>query len=123
MSELQSSIDLEVVDRGPGWLFVRLHPDPESIEGIADRLWKLLDQHFIHRLVLEMDDVDFMPSMLIGQLVMLHKRILQHDGAFRLCGLSKQCEEALHICRLDQALPHFTCREDAVRGFGGVRPR
>ena len=123
MSKLQNRVELEIVDRGPDWLFVRLHPDYEKLDGIADRLWKLLNQHFVHRLVLEMDEVDFLPSLLMGQLVMLHKRVLQHGGALRLCGLTPTCAEALHICRLDQALPHFDCRADAVHGFAVAKPR
>jgi anti-anti-sigma factor len=123
MSELQNASELEVVDRGPGWLFVRIHPDQQGIEGLADRLWQLMNQQFIHRVVLEMHDVDFLPSLLMGQLVMLHKRILQRDGALRLCGLSPACLEMLQLCRLDQALPHFDCREDAIRGFVTPKPR
>lgn len=104
------------IDRGPDWLIVELHPTDEPYDNIADRLWTLLNQHFVYRLVLEMEYVDFLPSQLMGQLVMLHKRVLKHGGALRLCGLSPECVEALHICRLDQALPHFMTREEAVRG-------
>ena len=123
MSELKNCQELEVVDRGPDWLFVRLRPDYENLSGVADRLWTLMNQQFIHRLVLEMDEVDFLPSVLMGQLVMLHKRVLQCGGALRLCGLNEQCLEALHICRLDQALPHFECREAAVHGTHMGHPK
>jgi len=122
MSMLQVA-DFEVVDRGPDWLFVRLKPDYDQLDDLADRLWSLLNQHFIHRMVLEMDEVDFLPSMLMGQLVMLHKRVLQHEGSLRLCGLKSECADALHMCRLDQALPHFDCREEAVRGVAFDKPR
>ncbi len=115
--------DLEIVDRGPGWLFIRVCPDLERLDDFAARLWELMDQQFVHRLVLEMDQVTFLPSLMMGQLVMLHKRVLQHDGALRLCGLNPQCAEALHLCRLDQALPHFDSREDAVRGYASAKPR
>jgi len=114
---------VNVVERGPDWLFVRLRPDSHQLDDLADRLLSLLDKHFIYRLVLEMDEVEILPSLLIGQLIMLHKRILHHDGALRLCGLSHSCAEALHFCRLDQALPSFKCREDAVRGCPPTRPR
>lgn len=104
------------VDRGPDWLFVRLHPSKNEPADVAERLWSVADRHFIYRIVLEMDDVDIMPSRLMGQLVMLHKRVLNHDGALRLCGVSSDCWESLHVCRLDQALPTFENRDDAVRG-------
>jgi anti-anti-sigma factor len=104
------------VERGPDWLIVRLDPTDEPFDGIADRLWAVLNRHFIYRVVLEMHYVDFLPSEMMGQLVMLHKRVLKHGGFLRLCGLAPECEEALHVCRLDQALPHFTSRAEAVYG-------
>ncbi|NOY29985.1 MAG: STAS domain-containing protein [Planctomycetes bacterium] len=123
MPELQEKSELEIVDRGPDWLFVKIRPEEHRLEDVAERLWALLEKHFIYRLVLEMDEVDFLPSLLMGQLVMLHKRVLQHDGALRLCGLSHSCAQALHFCRLDQALPNFETREDAVRGCTLAKPR
>ena len=123
MTKLRDIAELEIVDRGPGWLFVRLHPDHEQMNALADRLWTLMNKHFIHRLVLEMDEVVFLPSQLIGQLVMLQKRVLQHEGSLRLCGLSPSCVDALHVCRLGQAMPNFACREDAVRGYNAAKPR
>jgi len=104
------------INRGPAWLIVRLEPSDEPFDKLGDRLWELLNQHFVYRIVLEMDEVRFLPSQLIGQLVMLHKRVLRHDGALRLCGLNPSGVEALHICRLNQALPHFPSRSEAVYG-------
>ena len=123
MSKLQEKTELELVGRGPGWLFVRIRPDVHRLDHLADQLWTLLNKHFIYRLVLEMDEVELLSSQLIGQLVMLQKRVMQHDGALRLCGLTAQCAAALHLCRLDQALPSFECREDAVHGFTLAKPR
>ena len=123
MPKLKKKAELEIVERGPDWLFVRLRPDQDHLDGVAERLWSLLDKHFIYRLVLEMDEVDFLPSQLIGQLVMLQKRVLQHGGALRLCGLSESCAQALLFCRLDRALPNFECRKDAVRGGTLLKPK
>ncbi len=128
------------VERGPDWLFVRLPdlggggsgaakakgPEEETglcVEHLADQLWNLLNQHFVYRLVLEMEQVRLCSSSLMGQLVMLQKRVLQHDGALRLCGLSPQCQQALHLCRLDQVMPNFRNREDAVHGRAWTKPR
>ncbi|WP_428306322.1 STAS domain-containing protein [Lacipirellula sp.] len=104
------------VSRGPDWLFLRLRPGKQEPAGMADKIWSLADRHFVYRLVLEMNDVSMIPSHLMGQLVMLQKRVLQREGALRLCGLSKECAEALRFCRLDQALPNFASLEDAVKG-------
>lgn len=107
--------DIEV-DRGPDWLFVHLRPGSNDPSDIAERLWSAASRHFIYRIVLDMSDIDMMPSRLMGQLVMLQKRVLHRDGALRLTGMSPECAEALHTCRLDKALPMFANRDDAVRG-------
>jgi anti-anti-sigma factor len=104
------------VDRGPDWLFVRLHPGKHDPGDMADKLWSLADRHFIYRMVLEMDQLDHLPSRLMGQLVTLQKRVLQRQGALRLCGLSPECAQALYFCRLDKALPNYDNREAAVLG-------
>jgi len=93
------------------------------VENLADQLWTLLNKHFVYRLVLEMDQVRLLSSSMMGQLVMLQKRVLQHGGALRLCGLSPQCQQALHLCRLDQVMPNYRNREDAVLGCGRTKPR
>ena len=105
------------VERGPDWLFLKLPASTGNESDVADRLWSVLTRHFTYRLVLEMDDLDVMPSQLIGQLIMLQKRVMQRDGALRLCKMSDECQEALHLCRLDRALPNYATREDAVHGL------
>ncbi len=123
MAELHSPLELEV-ERGPDWLFVRLRDEAMDFDRVAEQLWDLLEKHFIYRLVLEMDELKIFPSQLMGQLVMLQKRVLQHGGALRLCSLSPECQSALHFCRLDHALPNFPTREDAVYGRDNlVKPR
>jgi hypothetical protein len=104
------------VERGPDWLFVRVHPGSFEPEHVGEKLWAVADCHFIYRLVIEMEEVDILPSWLMGQLVVLQKRLLQRGGALRLCRLKDQCAQSLHFCRLDQALPTYDCREDAVKG-------
>lgn len=106
------------VDRGPDWLFVR--PRRVSNEfgsaNFAEQVWSLLEQHFTHRLVLELSELDYLNSELIGQLVWLYKRVHTHDGLLRICQLSDAQDEVLHISRLGGYFPRFRSREDAVMG-------
>jgi anti-anti-sigma factor len=107
------------VDRGPNWLFVKLKTrkaTESAVPQIADKLWSISSRHFIYRLVLELDDLDQMPSGMMGQLVTLQTRLAQCGGALRICGLSPECEETLHNCQLDSALPNHASREAAVMG-------
>jgi len=76
------------VDRGPNWLFVKLRtreaPKGE-VPQFAEKLWSISSRHFIYRLVLELENLEEMPSGMMGQLVMLQERLSQCGGALRIC--------------------------------------
>jgi anti-anti-sigma regulatory factor len=114
------------VDRGPDCLFVKIRtPDKRArgAERLADKLWSILSKHFVYRLVLEMEEVDRLPSPVIDELVTLKTRIQEHGGMLRLCGLSDTCRQALNESRLPGDLPNYQDRADAVVGhhasYGG----
>jgi anti-anti-sigma factor len=114
------------IERGPDWLIVK--PIPRDAEhshpyDLAQPIWTLLERHFTYRLVVEMDEVPLLSSHLIGQLILLHKRIHQHGGVLRLCGLSPSSEQALQICQLGTRLPNYGTREQAVWGHRPKQPR
>jgi len=119
------------VDRGPGWIFVRIHPprvngfDAQEHEPgeLAERIWDVLLLNHCYRVVLEMDAIDLIMSALLGQLVQLSKRVHSHDGILRISGLSLTNQDILRTCRLDSALPHFQNREHAVMGYRPLQPR
>ena len=101
------------VDRGPDWMFVRLHPAEELGPGdlsLAEKIWSILQQSFVYRLVLELDELEMLQSSVIAQLVLLAKRIHSHNGMLRLCGLSNANQQVIHICRLDGCLPNYGSR-------------
>ena len=110
------------VTRGPDWLFVRFQVDePQwgNVDGLAEAVWELLQQHLAHRLVLELDQLDFLSSALMGELVRLYKRVERNKGLLRLSGLSQSNLDVLRRTRLDRCFPHFATREDAVMGIRG----
>jgi anti-anti-sigma regulatory factor len=109
------------VERGPNWLFVKLRSHgvpPDKVPQIADRLWSIASRHFVYRLVLELDELEAMPSDLLGQLVLLQERLAQCDGALRICGLSPECEETMQDRQMETALPNHSTRTQAVMGSG-----
>ena len=114
------------VDRGPDWLFIRLEPasgTPVDYAGMAEQVWQVVQQHFVYRVVLEMQGVTVCPSSLIGQLVLLHKRLHTQGGVLRLCGLSPNQEQAIQCSRLDARFPAYPNREQAVWGHRPPQPR
>jgi anti-anti-sigma factor len=105
------------VERGPDWIFIRPHPPAASWdEGppLAEAVWAILEQSFTYRVVLELDQLALLRSCLIGQLVMLAKRVHSHDGLLRVCGLSPQNYEVLAASRLNTVLPNYHDRSEAL---------
>ena len=114
------------VDRGPDWLFVRLHgEEPFDTEGIAvgARLWQVLDQGFVNRLVIELDEIQLLRSHLLGELVLLHKRLQDQGGMLRLTGLSDGNYQVLTSSGLSDRFPRYRSCEDAVMGYRPGKPR
>ena len=114
------------VERGPDCLLVRArctHDDMLSTPPLADELWSLLERHVTYRLILELDGLELLRSYLLGQLVLLDRRIRQHHGVMRLCGLSPQNQKVLAVHRLDDRFIPYRDIEDAVVGCHPRRPR
>jgi anti-anti-sigma factor len=112
------------VQRGPDWLLVRITSvdvDPADGLSLADQLWEVMERHFIYRMVLEMDQVPVLNSYLIGQLVSLRRRVEEHHGVIRLCGLSPYNHRVLQTTRLDNLFLPYCTRQEAVLGCS--RPR
>ena len=114
------------IERGPDWLFIRLRPpnggDTEEIP-LAETIWEKLDQEFCNRVVLELDEIAFLRSWMIGELVRLHKRVTSQGGMVRLCGLTTASDAVLRICRLENRFPAYRNRTEAVMGHRPQQPR
>src|SRR5262245_20928775 len=105
------------IEQGPDWLFVRLRvPDRMEEVGcqIAEPVWRAMQYHVMRRVVLEMDDVQYIRSELIRELVLLHRRVQASGGLLRLSGLSDANQQVLEICRLADRFPRYRDRLDAV---------
>ena len=110
--------DLEV-QRGPDWLFVKLGNRPPAdaeIPSLADEIWSILDRHFVYRLVLQLDGVRTLNRDLLRELVVLYRRIRQHGGMMRLCGLSAQHHKMLEDSGLIRRFPAYQDLQEAVMG-------
>lgn len=113
------------VDRGPDWLFVRLNVEDESQKQpeLAESLWALLQCHLTYRVVVELDRLPQLSSFLLGQLVLLSKRVQADGGLMRLSGVSRAGQDSLRAARLERVLPSFADRETAVMGHRPRQPR
>lgn len=112
------------VDRGPDWLFVRPRPldsTGTSKHELGEQVWALLEQTLVHRLVLEMADIDRLDAKLIKQLLWLREQVCARNGIMRICGLSPQNEALLRKYDLQCQIAHYCDRESAVMGQDSPR--
>lgn len=125
MAELAPGWKMDL-ERGPDCLIIRLHAsqtDGACSEELADRLWRILEQHLVYRLILELDDVGELDSGALGQLTELSRRICLRDGLLRICGLSEQNRQALCDSRLADNVAHYPTRQDALMRRRPLQPR
>jgi anti-anti-sigma regulatory factor len=100
-------------------LIIKVRPTrafAEKLAELSDQIWKVAARHFIYRVVLELEELDSMPTGLAAQLVLLQERLAQYGGALRICGLTPECADVISRSRLDAALPNHASRESAVLG-------
>ena len=109
------------VTRGPDWLFVRLKtapPDQLRSCELAECLWSLSEQHFIYRLVVELDEIPLFDQEAIEQLCLLRDRIEQRGGVLRLCGVSAASQRLFEHCQPAESFACYQDRAAAVRRKG-----
>jgi anti-anti-sigma regulatory factor len=138
--------DLQI-ERGPDWLLLRVldlnrcgdrydgedaapdesaNEDFEPVDGgyagepLAERLWRLMDEHGLYRLVLELGEVDVLDSVAVRQLTLLHEFAGEQGGFLRLCGLSPRRWQILTRNGLGDIFQPYGNRDEAA--FAAHRP-
>ena len=109
------------LERGPAGLLVKVHRTAPTADGarLAEHLWSDLQKHLVYRLLLELDGTPILNDQLIGQLDRLDKRIHEHGGMMRLCGLNESDWAALDNHGLSNRFPKYSSRRDAVLAGDG----
>lgn len=108
------------IDEGSEWLFFRLLQtsfESEPPRPLAEVLWAIASERGKNRLVLELAQGALLTSYIIGQLAILHKRVMLDGGVLRLCGLSDDNYRVLQMMRLAERFPNYRTREAAVMGW------
>ena len=106
------------VERGPGWLLVRVRDLETSGDAadLADQLWEIATRHFTYRMVVDLDQLPLLDSQLVGQLLQLQARLAERNGMLRLCGVSPSNRRVLRACNADKHLIPYRTREEAILG-------
>jgi anti-anti-sigma regulatory factor len=120
MLRLISGWELDV-ERGPDWLLVKVrspHRQHRDLPPLSELLWSVLEQHFIYRLVLELDQIRATDAPVVDELLKLHDRIATHGGVMRICGLSPENRQLLAERQASDRFVPYQNRQEALPGSG-----
>jgi anti-anti-sigma factor len=111
-----------LVERVGGDVVVRLLQselfDEEAIDCFGEQMHDLLDGQGCHRLVLHLGAVERMASHMVGELIVLQKKVRTRSGKLILCGLNQALRETFEILKLDQV---FSIRETQEQALEALR--
>ena len=115
------------VERGPDCLLIKVRKPRRSSEPLApldEVLWSVLDQHFIYRLVLELDQLRSLNDEIVDQLLALRDRIADRNGMMRIWGLTPHNRRLLLARQVnDRLIPYHDLEEAVMSSSAPRRPR
>jgi anti-anti-sigma factor len=122
MSETQTTPWLERQDLGEVTVMRVKTPkalDDDILQAVFEPVFSLCDLGR-NRLVLNLAAVEGFPSMALGRLVMLNRRVQVGEGRLVLCQLPAFLREILDSTRLCDLLDIFATEQDALQAFTAV---
>lgn len=87
---------------------MRMLNDEENIEQLGQELFSLVEQYNWLKLVLDLSNVDYLTSSVLGKLITLHRKLHRIKGRLVLFGLSPGVDSILRTSKL---LTYFSVAE------------
>jgi anti-sigma B factor antagonist len=107
------SVEYTVTDEGIVVLVISGSMDVATVPQLRDLVVRLIDEGH-HRLVLDMDGVDFIDSIGLGVIVGVVHRLRPHDGSIAVAAPSKQVRQVLQITQLVRVVALYDTTAAAV---------
>jgi anti-anti-sigma factor len=91
--------------------------DEETIELLGSQLYALADHLGARKVILNLSPVKRMGSLMLGQIISLHRQLKQQDGKLLLCGLDPEIRRILDTLRVHQFLSLYKDEQEALQSF------
>src|SRR5438270_6306903 len=92
-------------------------PDDDVIRTVFELIFKLITDVDRKQIVVNLAATDLLPSLAVGKLVMLNRKIQAAKGRLALCELSPYVQENLERTRLSALFQICATEAEAVRSF------
>ena len=89
----------------------------EEIEGLAEQLYRLVDEEGRRRLLLNLQNVEGVASAMLGRILILYHKVLAAGGGLKFCNLSPAIRETFATAQLTQLFGIYDSEQDALRTF------
>jgi anti-sigma B factor antagonist len=86
--------------------------EDQDIKALEDSIMPLIDSPV--NLVIDFGSVKFLSSAVLGLLIRISKRVNEHKGKLKLCGIGPRIYEIFKITRLDEI---FDIHDDAKKAM------
>ena len=96
--------------------------DARQIDKIGEDLYKLADDEFIKRLVLDMHNVKHLSSGALGMLINLQRKTESSKGQLIMCGMRPEILQIFRLTRLEKLFKFEKNRNEALKAFGILAP-
>ena len=90
--------------------------EEDNIEEFGQELTSLVEKQKVAKIILNMEQVKYFTSSVIGKLIMLHRKMGRSDGEMVLAKLSPEVQEILETSQL---LNYFNRSDDQASGAAG----
>ena len=74
--------------------------EEDNIEQLGHELFSIVDQQDCRKLVIDLQNIEYVTSSVIGKLISLHRKLHRQKGQLILCSLSAKLEDVLRTSRL-----------------------
>lgn len=87
---------------------------PAATKRFAESISQFIERVDDRRFVLDMFHVEWMCSLMLGELISLRKKLLRKEAVMVLIGLRPELRQILTVTRLDEKMPIFADLESVV---------
>ena len=94
--------------------------DEENIDPVGQELLTLVDKYECRRIILDLSDVEYMTSAMVGKMIRIHRQMHRDNGKLVLCQLHPTVYEILHTSKLLTYFNVANSVEEAVALFGDI---
>ena len=91
--------------------------DQRNINQIGAELTKMVESGAVMKMLINMENVRYLSSAVLGKLISLHKTLRMSKGTLKLCSIAPAIFEVFEITRLDKVFSIHESEDDALEAF------